>query len=63
MADDWKVGKQGKSGLKKEEESAVLVGIVRREQTLEQIEEYLDELEFLALDSWCKNGSRDSYKK
>ncbi len=49
MADDWKVGKKGKKGLKKKDEKAVLVGIVRQDQTLEQIEEYLDELEFLAL--------------
>ncbi len=33
----------------KEEERAVLVGLVQKNQTPEQVEEYLDELEFLAL--------------
>lgn len=32
----------------KEEERAVLVGVVQKEQTQEQVEEYLDELAFLA---------------
>lgn len=49
MSDEWKVGKKAKKGLKKGKELAVIVGIVRDNQTLEQIEEYLDELEFLAL--------------
>ncbi len=48
MSDHWQIGKQKKSGLKKETERAVLVGVVMREQTLEQINEYLDEMEFLA---------------
>jgi len=48
MSDNWKVGKQKKKGLKKEIERAILVGVVMREQTVEQITEYLDEMEFLA---------------
>jgi GTP-binding protein HflX len=58
MADDWKVGKKGNKGLKKREENAVLVGIVRHGQTLEQIKEYLDELEFLALTAGAKTMKR-----
>jgi len=58
MSDEWKVGKQSKKGLKKEVEKAVLVGIVRENQTLEQIEEYLDELEFLALTAGAKTVKR-----
>ena len=58
MAEDWKVGKKGKSGLKKEVEKAVLVGICRPDQTLDQIEEYLDELEFLALTAGATTHNR-----
>ncbi len=48
MANEWNVGKK-ESGLKKETEYAVIVGLVTRMQTEEQVTEYLDELEFLAL--------------
>lgn len=48
MANEWNVGKK-KSGLKKETEYAVTVGLIRRGQTEDQVNEYLDELEFLAL--------------
>ncbi|WP_020568738.1 GTPase HflX [Neolewinella persica] len=48
MANEWNVG-QKESGLKKETEYAVVVGLVTRQQTEEQVAEYLDELEFLAL--------------
>ena len=44
---EWNIGEK-RSGLKKEIEGAVLVGIVSRNQTEEQLIEYLDELEFLA---------------
>ncbi|MEE9371838.1 MAG: GTPase HflX [Saprospiraceae bacterium] len=58
MAEEWKVSKKSKSGLRKKQETAVLVGIVRQSQTLEQIEEYLDELEFLALTAGAKTKKR-----
>lgn len=48
MGDDWKVGKERKKGIKDEIEDAIIIGVVSRNQTLEQITEYLDELEFLA---------------
>ena len=48
MSDQWKVGKQKKGGLKKEVETAVLIGVVSRDQSTEQVEEYLAELKFLA---------------
>ena len=48
MANEWNVGTK-KSGLKKETEYAVTVGLIRRGQSEEQVNEYLDELEFLAL--------------
>lgn len=48
MANEWNVGKK-ESSLKKETEYAVTVGLIRRGQSEEQVNEYLDELEFLAL--------------
>ncbi len=49
MSGNWEIGKKKNSGLKKETEYCIIVGIIRREQTEEQVTEYLDELEFLAL--------------
>lgn len=48
MANEWNVG-QKESGLKRETEYAVVVGLVTRMQSEDQVTEYLDELEFLAL--------------
>lgn len=48
MSDNWKVGREKTKGLKKETERAVLVGVILPNQTEEQINEYLDEMEFLA---------------
>ncbi|MBK8489587.1 MAG: GTPase HflX [Saprospirales bacterium] len=49
MGNDWKIGEKTQNGLKKTTEFAVLVGLITPEQTEEQVNEYLDELEFLAL--------------
>lgn len=50
MNQGWNVGATpGKPGLKQQLEAAVLVGLVQRDQTEKQVQEYLDELEFLAL--------------
>lgn len=48
MSDNWQIGKEKKKGLAKEVETAVLVGVVKEDQTQEQVDEFLDELEFLA---------------
>ena len=49
MSDNWKVGKKKTEGLiKKEKEKAVLVGLAYGDQSMEDIEVYLDELAFLA---------------
>ncbi len=45
---DWDIGKKQKKGIRKETESAVLVAVITKVQTEEQVQEYLDELEFLA---------------
>lgn len=49
MEHNWNIGEKENKGLKKETEYAVLVGLIQRDQTEEQVTDYLDELEFLAL--------------
>jgi GTP-binding protein HflX len=49
VSQDWNVGTQRVNSLKKEDEKAVLIGLVFQQQTDEKVQEYLDELEFLAL--------------
>ena len=44
----WNIGEKEKKGLQRRTEKAVLVAIIRQNQTEEQVKEYLDELEFLA---------------
>lgn len=61
MANEWNVG-QKKSGLKKETEYAVTVGLIKRGQTEEQVNEYLDELEFLALTAGAVTRHRFTQK-
>ncbi|RMF29189.1 MAG: GTPase HflX [Bacteroidetes bacterium] len=59
MSSDWKVGGfQDNKGLRQEGEFAVLVGMVTRLQTEEEVEEFLDELEFLALTAGAKTRKR-----
>jgi len=58
MHNDWNVGKKGKSGTRKKTEEAVLVGVIQKQQTEEQITEYLDELEFLAQTAGAKSVKR-----
>ncbi len=55
---DWNVGEKKRKGVKKETENAVLVGLVTQNQTRELIEEYLDELEFLAETAGAKTLKR-----
>ncbi len=61
MANEWNLG-QKKSGLKKETEYAVTVGLIKRKQTEEQVAEYLDELEFLALTAGAVTVKRFTQK-
>ena len=58
MGNDWNLGEKQKKGLKRELEQAILVGLVNREQTEEQVQEYLDELEFLALTAGAASKKR-----
>jgi len=48
MGNEWNLGEKGKQGLRKKIEPAIIVGVITRDQTEEQVKEYLDELEFLA---------------
>ena len=49
MQKEWNLNSNQTQGLKEETEYAVLVGVVCGMQTEEQVQEYLNELEFLAL--------------
>jgi GTP-binding protein HflX len=48
MGNDWNLGEKKKTGIKQEPEQAILVGLIQQGQSEALIEEYLDELEFLA---------------
>jgi GTP-binding protein HflX len=58
MAQEWNVGQKDAKGVAREAEYAVLIGVVQREQTEEQVTEYLDELEFLALTAGARTRKR-----
>ncbi len=58
MANDWIVGQKDRKGVKKSTEAAVLVGLVHQMQTEEQVQEFLDELEFLALTAGAETKKR-----
>ena len=55
---EWNLGSKDKKGLKREIEKAILVGVVSQHQTKEQVEEYMDELEFLAMTAGAKTVKR-----
>ncbi len=48
----------GKKQITSKEENAVLVGLIQKTQTEQQVNEYLDELEFLALTAGAKTVKR-----
>ncbi len=54
MQKEWNLNTNQAKGLKEETEYAVLVGVVYGMQTEEQVQEYLNELEFLALTAGAK---------
>ena len=55
---EWNLGEKERTGLAKEIEYTILVGVVRQNDTEEQVEEYLDELEFLAETAGAKTVKR-----
>ena len=48
MSDAWKVGKEDKKGILKDQEYCILVGVITKDENEAQVLEYLDELDFLA---------------
>ncbi len=58
MNNGWNLGEKQQKGLVKQTEKAVLVGLVTKFETEEQIQEYLDELEFLALTAGAQTVKR-----
>ncbi|MCB9081287.1 MAG: GTPase HflX [Lewinellaceae bacterium] len=58
MAQEWNVGEKERKGLQKQTEYAVLVGLIQKGQTEEQVTEYLDELEFLAMTAGAEARKR-----
>ncbi|MBL0191061.1 MAG: GTPase HflX [Saprospiraceae bacterium] len=59
MNKDWDLNEKiNPVGLVPQIERAVLVGVVQRNQTLPQVEEYLDELQFLALTAGAETVHR-----
>lgn len=58
MSDNWNIGKVSKKGLAQEEEKAIIVGVILPDQTEDQIRDYLDEMEFLALTAGAKTTKR-----
>lgn len=62
MANDWNFGEKKRKGLKKKVENAILVGLIHKNQTEEQVSEYLDELEFLAMTAGAKTVKRYTQK-
>jgi len=55
---DWTVGKKKNKSIQKHDEFAILIGVVTQNETREQVDEYLDELEFLALTAGAKTLKR-----
>ncbi len=59
---EWNVGEKERKGIKKEQEHAILVGLIHGKQTEEKTKEYLDELEFLAMTAGAKTVKRITQK-
>ncbi len=63
MTNDWNVSAQENKGIKQETEYAVLVGLVHDQQSEQQVQEYLDELEFLAMTAGAETQRRYIQKR
>lgn len=59
MEQGWNVGNSNQQkGLARKTEKVILVGVVQQNQTMEEVNEFLDELEFLALTAGAKSVKR-----
>lgn len=63
MTKDWNVSSNDNAGLREEPEHAVLVGLVSDQQSEELVQEYLNELEFLALTAGAISAKRFIQKR
>lgn len=63
MTNEWNVSSQEQKGIKQETEHAVLVGLVHDQQSETQVQEYLDELEFLAMTAGAESQRRFIQKR
>ncbi len=59
---NWNLGEKERVGLKKKIEYTILVGVIQKDQSEEQVIEYLDELEFLAETAGAKTLKRFTQK-
>jgi GTP-binding protein HflX len=59
---DWNLGEKERLGVRKKTEYTVLVGVIQKDQSEEQVTEYLDELEFLAETAGAKTLKRFTQK-
>ena len=59
---EWNIGEKARKGIVKKTEYAVLVGVITQKQTEDQVTEYLDELEFLALTAGAVSSKRYTQK-
>ena len=48
MSDAWKVEKEDRKGILREQEYCILIGVITKDEDEAQVMEYLDELDFLA---------------
>ncbi|MDH3244084.1 MAG: GTPase HflX [Saprospiraceae bacterium] len=62
MSTDWNISKQNPNGLRKGAERAILIGLISKPFTEAQVEEYLDELEFLAMTAGAVSVKRFTQK-
>ncbi|NNE28780.1 MAG: GTPase HflX [Saprospiraceae bacterium] len=58
MSNNWTLGEKQRKGIGKKTEEAILVGLVQRDQSEEQVREYMDELAFLAETAGAKTIKR-----
>lgn len=55
---EWNLNKKENKGLRKKREKAVIIGLIHQNQTEESANEFLDELEFLALTAGADTQKR-----
>lgn len=58
MGQEWNVGSKKGSNLKRKSERAILIGLIFKDYTAQDVEEHLDELEFLSMTAGAKTVKR-----